>query len=79
MQARARAERGQLDGAMKDRLAAWTHEIRDTFCGGGRQRRKAIVDSLGTAIAGADAKVISRGVHYHHFHDSQRLLMLSPG
>ena len=61
MQARARVERGQLDGAMKDLLAAWTHEIRDTFCGGGRQRRKAIVDSLGTAIAGADAKVISRG------------------
>ena len=25
------------------------------------------------------AKVISWGVHYHHFHDSQRLPMLSPG
>ena len=24
-------------------------------------------------------QVISRGVHYHHFHDSQRLPMLSPG
>ena len=25
------------------------------------------------------AQVISWGVYYHHFHDSQRLLMLSPG
>ena len=24
-------------------------------------------------------KVISWGVYYHHFHDSQRLLMFSPG
>ena len=33
----------------------------------------------GKRVLVVGSQVISRGVHYHHFHDSQRLLMLSPG
>ena len=37
------------------------------------------IESLREGMSEIKRKVISWGVYYHHFHDSQRLLMLSPG
>ena len=48
--------KGELNASMKDLLAAWTHEARDTACGGDRERRGVVITTLGRAVAGDDVK-----------------------